>query len=370
MKRSLLAVSVLGAFAGVASAQSSVTLYGTLDVNGRDVKNDGSGKRLSMNKDGLNSAQFGVKGIEDLGGGLKAGFLLVSSVNAGSGDIGSGQSATGSGKFWNRRSTVSLFSNLGELRLGRDYIPSFWNQSVFDESGANGLGNSQNVEQLASSTAVRADNNIGYFLPGGLGGFYGQVNLAAAQGGATAQAGQTGNAGRYIGGRLGFAAGPFDVAFSAATQRTQTYNYTLANQGVVATTTGVQDSYNLGGSYDFGVLKVEGYVDREKINALKETRGNLSVIVPIGLSEIHLAYNRSKLTNGLGTAGDYTNSIWMANVTYVYNLSKRTAVYGTLSDLDNGNHSRLAIAGGTSITAAPTIGGVSKGFEAGIRHFF
>src|SRR5678816_4113552 len=150
----------LGAYAGVASAQSSVTLYGTVDLNGRYVKQDvtgGSAPRWSLGRDGINSSQLGFRGIEDLGGGLKAGFLLLSSVGADSGDIGAGQSAAGSGKFWARRATVSLYSNAGELRLGRDYTPTFWNNTIFDAFGTNGLGDSTGVLQLATTTFVRAD---------------------------------------------------------------------------------------------------------------------------------------------------------------------------------------------------------------------
>ena len=77
MKKSLLALAVLGAFAGVASAQSSVTLYGTVDLNAKYVKNDGSVRRVSLSQDGINSSQLGIKGTEDLGGGLKAGFVLL-----------------------------------------------------------------------------------------------------------------------------------------------------------------------------------------------------------------------------------------------------------------------------------------------------
>src|SRR4030095_13901233 len=98
MKKSLLALAVLGAYAGVASAQSSVTLYGTVDLAGRYVKQDvtsGSDHRWSLGRDGINSSQLGFRGIEDLGGGLKAGFLLLSSVGADSGDIGAGQSRGG-----------------------------------------------------------------------------------------------------------------------------------------------------------------------------------------------------------------------------------------------------------------------------------
>src|SRR6185295_1716498 len=99
MKKSLLALAVLGAFAGVASAQSSVTLYGTVDVAGRYVKADGQDRRLSLATDGINSSQLGFRGVEDLGGGLRAGFNLLASVGVDDGDAGGGQA---NGKFWTR----------------------------------------------------------------------------------------------------------------------------------------------------------------------------------------------------------------------------------------------------------------------------
>src|SRR5664279_301590 len=169
MKKSLLALAVLGAFAGAASAQSSVTLYGTVDLSGKYVKNDGSSKRVSLARDGINSSQLGFRGIEDLGGGLKAGFDLLASVGADSGDIGAGQSATGSGTFFTRRSVIKLIGNFGEIRGGRDYTPTFWNNTIYDAFGTNGLGDSSHVQQLGVGTFVRANNSIGYFLPSGIG---------------------------------------------------------------------------------------------------------------------------------------------------------------------------------------------------------
>ena len=127
MKKSLLALAVLGAFAGVASAQSSVTLFGTVDLNARYVKNDGSIKRVSLSQDGINSSQLGFRGVEDLGGGLKASFILLAGVNADTG--------TTNTKFFNRRATVSLLGGFGEVRLGRDYTPTFWNNTIFDAFG-------------------------------------------------------------------------------------------------------------------------------------------------------------------------------------------------------------------------------------------
>jgi predicted porin len=356
MKKSLLALAVLGAFAGVASAQSSVTLYGTLDLSAKYVKNDGSAKRYSLSQDGINSSQLGIKATEDLGGGLKAGFVLLSGINA---DTGSAN-----GQFWNRRATVSLWGNFGEVRLGRDYTPTFWNNTIFDAFGTNGLGDSSHVQQLGVATFVRANNSIGYFLPSGIGGVYGQVMVAAAEGdtgptpygAGTAAVGA--NPGRYVGGRVGFAAGPFDVAAAYANQRLDT----LPGQPS-------QKTYNIGGSYDLSVVKLLGYFDRDTLSYTgvdkKENRYSLSAVVPIGQSEIHAGYSASKLDfNGVSTKVD------QFALGYVYNLSKRTAVYATVSQVSNKNATSNSVTSGTAQTAAPTAGGKSKGAEFGLRHFF
>ena len=89
--------------------------------------------------------------------------------------------------------------------------------TIFDAFGTNGLGDSSHVLQLPTATFVRADNSIGYFLPSNIGGVYGQFMAAAGEGGGN---GTTSiNPGRYLGGRIGFAAGPFDVAAAYAQQR-------------------------------------------------------------------------------------------------------------------------------------------------------
>ena len=171
------------------------------------------------------------------------------------------------------------------------------------------------------------------------------------------------NPGRYLGGRVGFAAGPFDVAISYDTQK---YYFTTGPIPGGAT----QHTYNIGGAYDFGFLKVLGYIGRDTAPSLRETRGSISTVIPMGQGEVHLGYDRSVLKNTIVSAASYDNTVWQAKATYQYNLSKRTAMYGTISDLSNGDHSSLSIASGTAIKAAPTIGGKSKGFELGIRHFF
>ncbi len=362
MKKCLLALAVLGAYTGVATAQSSVAVAGLIDLNGRYVKNDASTKRLSLSQDGLNSSNLTFRGIEDMGGGLRAGFFISAAVSADTG-------TTNPTRFWFRRSTVSLLSPAGELRLGRDWVPSFWNLSLFDAFGAIGLGSSLNTRQLYEGT--RQDNTVQYFLPPNIGGVYGQFMLGAAEGGTAGD-----KPVRYVGGRVGFASGPFDIAGAYADQRYRiagTAGSTLIAGNSPAFAIPVagnqsQKTWNVGGSWNFGFLKLLGYYDHESVPGYSEKMGSISAVIPVGQSEIHVGYDRSKLDRP-GALSDSTVDLFKA--TYQYNLSKRTAVYGTAAYLRN--HDRSQVTLGTilvSATALPTPGGSSKGFELGLRHFF
>ncbi len=358
MKKSLLALAVLGTLTGVASAQSSVTLFGIVDANGRFVKNDGSARRLSLSTDGINSSRLGFRGIEDLGGGLRAGFWLEAGVNPDTGTTNFGTPVAANNvvtttqntqsKFFNRRSTVSLISGAGELRLGRDYVPTFWNQTIFDAFGTNGLGSSLNVAILGSH--VRQDNSIGYFLPPNIGGFYGQAMVGASEGGSSLD-----RPGRHLGARIGFAAGPFDVAASYHKQR-----YAVANNLNLGGEE--QDVWNVAGSFNFGFMRLMGYYQHDELErGIDQNRYSVSAIFPLGQSEIRVGYNRAKADLGATNA-----TVDQIAATYQYNLSKRTAMYGTVSRLANKDNTSVALSGGNAIRA----GGDSKGFELGVRHIF
>jgi predicted porin len=353
MKKSLLALAVLGAYAGVASAQSSVQLFGTLDVGVKYLKNSGRSRQYSEETDGINSSEIRFQGIEDLGGGLKAGFNIRSGMNPDTG--------TANAKFWNRRATVSLYSNAGELRLGRDYVPTFWTQAIFDPFGFNGIGSTGNVARYVQ---VRQDNTIGYFLPSNLGGWYGQLMVAAAENGTSVDGTPGARGGRYIGGQIGFRAGPFDVAFAASENRFGVGGAASATTGLTAILPGDKvKTYNVGGSWDFGFLKLMGYYDHEKLANAKESRGEIGAVFPFGQSEVRVGYDRSKFSPN----GGATTTLDNIKGTYQYNLSKRTAMYATVARLANKDTTSVSLPGAFF---APTAGGSSKGFEAGIRHFF
>jgi len=351
--RLALTAIALAVVASAASAQSSsVTLGGSIDLSARYVKNEGRDRRISLAQDGITPSELFLVGTEDLGGGLKAGFNLRSGVNADTG------TSTANSQFWNRRATVSLMSNFGEIRLGRDYAPTFWNQTTFDVFGTNGVASSRNIPQfdVGLGRAVRVDNAVEYFLPPNLGGVYGQVTVAASEG-APASPTSVGNFGRYVGGRIGYASGRLNTAMAYAAQRLDT----IAGQPS-------HKVFNIGGSYDFSVVKLLGYYDREAESYTgvdkKEDRFSLSSSIPFGQSEIRLGGERSKLDNKITKVSTKVTQLALG---YVYNLSKRTALYGTASRISNSGPVAVAIPGGP---AAPIAGGTSQAAELGIRHSF
>ena len=149
MKKSLVALAVLAA-SGAAMAQSSVTLFGIVDA-GYAVGNGSISDKTSLRNSGYNSSRLGFRGVEDLGGGMRAEFWLEAGVSNDSGAAQAtntnNQAVTGltsagtQGLTFNRKSTVGLVGSMGEIRLGRDYVPSFNNLTVaMHPFGTNGVG--------------------------------------------------------------------------------------------------------------------------------------------------------------------------------------------------------------------------------------
>jgi len=261
MKKSLLALAVLGTFAGVASAQSTVTLFGIIDVGVRSIKN-GNVDQKQMVNDALNSNRLGFRGIEDLGGGLRAGFWIEGGMTPDNG--------TAAGQTWQRRSTVSLLGNWGEVRLGRDYTSTFWNTTIFDPFGTNGVGSylnvGLNVLGTGAQTYVRANNTVGYFLPSSLGGLYGQAQVSAGEGV---------DANKQVSGRVGYAAGPLNVAVSFGSTDT------LPNKF---------KHNNIAGSYNFGFLNLMAQYDQQDAGPRDQKTILVGAIVPMGQGEFKVSY--------------------------------------------------------------------------------
>ena len=359
MKKSLLALAVLGTFAGVASAQSSVTLFGIVDVGLRNVKNGSNPDLWTQSTDGLNSSRLGFRGVEDLGGGLSAGFWLEAGLSADTGNMGGGigiaAPTNGSASIFNRRSTVSLMGNWGEIRLGRDYTPGFWNTTIFDPFGTVGVGSFLNMTTAAggplgvpvagaNTSYVRANNSFGYFLPSNLGGLYGQVQSSL-------QEGPTPNGNKQNSFRIGYAAGPFNVALS----------YQKTDVGVTD-----WEHANIGGSWNCGFMTLMGFYDKAEFQAAEQNNILIGAVVPFGQGEFKVAYTKSDLKGNIGAVNLDPSDADQLAIGYVYNVSKRTALYGAYSIIKNDGASNFTITGGSGAAT----GGDSKGFEVGVRHSF
>jgi predicted porin len=407
----MVALAAMGV-AGVALAQSSVTLFGVVDAAVSEYRNksdnvlggSATARLTALTPSGYNASRLGFRGTEDLGGGLASGFWLEAGINN---DDGTGQklpgvdaASNGGGALtFNRRTTVSLSGLFGELRLGRDYTPTYWNDNVFDPFGPNGVGTNliSTANGFSSSGAAtngfpanpnyaRASNSIGYFLPANLGGFYGQLMYAFNEkskydpGGVTPNVLNNSRAGRYVGGRVGYANRRLDVATAYGST-------TIADAFYAGLTTNL-NTFNIGASYDFGPVKLsgeysmvkrdtqnDGFVPIGAFNADPSGRGwLLGAAVPVGPGLIRLAYSAVQIDRKVLQSGNDPKADKVA-LGYVYNLSKRTALYTTLARINNKNGYDLILGGPNFVSKVTGVPGVytpksSTGYDFGLRHAF
>ncbi|WP_027014103.1 porin [Comamonas composti] len=354
MKKSLIALAVLAA-SGAAMAQSSVTLFGIMDTGVSYVNKDGAGdSRYGVGTSGNATSRLGLRGTEDLGGGLKAGFWLEGEIF--------GDDGNASGFNFKRESTVRLSGNFGEVRLGRELTPTFRAGLKYDLFGATGIGQNMGYRDwasngLADSNTIRSNNMVSYYTPN-MSGFNAAVSYAFDEqpSGAT-------KTGRYFGGNVGYDQGPLSVTLALAQLKTTAH-------GVAAD----RDEWALGASYNFGVAKVVGQVQQIKykpsgLNSDKYNNYLLGVSAPVGgVGEVKLQY-------ALYDQKAIDSKAHQLSLGYVHNLSKRTALYGTVAYLKNKDDSVLGLqAKGVysgEVKGSNGQGGQSQtGVQVGIRHAF
>jgi len=369
MKKSM-GLAGLATACAAAAAQSSITLGGTMDIGVRQVRNGSLGS-ISSEASGSNStSKLVVRGTEDVGGGLSAGFYLDGTILADTGGAGASAPAQ---QFWDRRSTVSLaHARYGELRLGRDWVPTHLVWSGFDPFSTLGVASANTFRSLAASRALgqafgtapesqaanptlRVSNAAEYWLPAGLGGVYGNLVVTAGENGTTAAGFTKGD-----GLRLGWARGRVHVAVAQFTTRNAAGTRRFKDQ--VA-----------GASYDFGAAKVDVAQRRWVFGADRTVNTQVGAIIPAGRGSIKLTWLRADQTGATAAQSANDATLWGAG--YVYLLSKRTAVYAHAARIDNQGAAAFAVPGGPAVsgtaTAANFFGGKkSTGYEVGIRHDF
>ena len=295
MKKSLLALAVLGAFAGAASAQSSVTLYGRVDLS--VAKNAGSAQKAMQNGSG---SRFGVRGVEDLGGGTSAFFNIEHRYNA---DTGAMSDAA---RMWGGRSIVGLQGGFGKVTLGREYTTAFLgSQLVADPWGWDTVATDLTVALTGGAIArVRNDSSLTY-------------NFAASGfsfGAQTAEAVDTINnfQKKPVNFSLGYAAGPLAIGMG----------YERTGQGAAASAKWT----TFHGSYNLGAVRLGGLIGTGNTAANTKLKSwMLTAVAPMGQGEFRAAFG--KLTADPAGAAPKTDAAKGFAVGYHYALSKRTTLY-------------------------------------------
>ena len=406
MKKTLIAFAALSAIAGMAQAQSTVTLYGLLDANVGSAKTNvftaspatainqngsySSQRQTIVGSGGLNGSRFGFRITEDLGGGLAAIGNLEGGLSIDTGASGQG------GLLFGRQANVGVASaSLGTVTIGRNKSPYYdvhasvgLRESAFDATSNTNFGTSANYNPANAAGAAyllsnhssgasspltngstpnaatwlgfnaRVNNSIRYTSPNfsgfsvsGLYGF-GEDKTPAV------------DATKTVGASAQYANGPIGV-------------YLAYQSDAYVRTAGLKPALEnilVGASYDFGVAKVGANYNRAKLKDIAAsaflggTGGNidaqkeygLSVSVPFGATVVEANYGQSK-GDTLGKASAY-------GVQALYSLSKRTTLYTGYSSTKT--YDRLAQLTVNSQAGSGSNIGRNSFFAAGVRHTF
>jgi predicted porin len=361
--KTLLCVAI-GSAAVTAQAQTA-EVFGVLDIAYLVTSATGSPRVTSISTDSNTSSRLGFRGTEDLGGGMKASFWLESAISPdnGTGSVtntnnqSTGQSSLAAGTqglTFGRRSTASLSdSKWGELRVGRDYVPSFNNLTVsMHPFGTNGVGNAGQLfypvaaNGTTARTSVRASNSIAYLTE--LNGFNVHAMYALGENSSDVY---NPDDGKHTGIRLGYRNGPWNMAYATGTTK-----YTTAAK--------VANDYtqsNFALNYQMGAAKLMFLTNENKIGATNTKTNMLGTQYNVATGQFRFAYTTLKAT---GIANDATQFA----LGYVHELSKRTALFTNYSTVRNkGTGKQFNVGSGNGVT---TPGGSSNGYEFGLRTSF
>ena len=341
MQKKLIALAVAGLVSAPAFAQSNVTIYGVVDM-GVSHRSDnvlsGVKSQTAVNSGQQSGNRLGFRGTEDLGNGLKAGFVLEQGFT-----VDDGQSRTDG--VWSRQSFLTLSGGFGTVAFGRQYSPQFNMVAAIDPFGTGTVGEVNNLYTLNT----RLDNTVAYVSPS-----FSGLTVTVAH--------STNAAGQENDGNVGdtrvwaispvYSNGPLMVALN--------YHQLKANKVTPNPTLKVWD---LGATYDFGVAKVAALYGKRDVSAtIDRTTWMVGATVPVGAAGAVLAsYTRAE--NDVPVVADPRSSQWALG--YTHNLSKRTNLYAAYADISNKNGAAASVGDASNGGA-----GYQQGMNVGLRHRF
>ena len=367
MKKNLVVLAVLGCFAGVASAATNITLYGTVDAGYEDwhgkgatgsgaIVNAAADRKLEQGGLSENNSKFGIKGQEDLGNGLTATFTVEGEFNVDHGE-------TNAGQLFNRETTVGLKGSFGEVKVGRAKSQM--------ELALGGIVPGSRVADIDLHSVAMTRHSNGLFYSYDNAGFSFGADVTTEGGAAGNETeGENGSKIGY-GARLGYAGqvgGGVTLLARAAYQNdgetaTLINGDTVKNQewgGLLAAvvpyannalTVGVAYAQGKGEAADLVAAKFG--TDRV---ATKKARTLSAVIAStIGSNDsVYVKYQQRKGTTAGAT--DYNGNVWAAG--YAHSLSKRTSAYADVA------YARIKNAAGIDGD------GKATGYSIGVAHNF
>ena len=293
MNRTLIVAALATLVSGAALAQSSVTVYGRLNLSIERQDNNGTKTTVEQN----NSSRLGFKGSEDLGGGLRAGFVLEHGFNPDTG--------TAAAAFWGRQSEVNLSGGFGVLRLGTFTSEAYYATADYISMHNHDTGTSSDA---LYAYIGRNTNKIAYRTPEFVKGLTVEGAVSAGEG-------------RLCGTTT--CARSYDFAAN--------YSIGALHLGAGYEKNGAAKQFAVSGLYEAGALIFGGMVQRDSDAYGPGNRTNVrgSVAYIFGVSELHL---------NVGVANDYSklndSGARQFTVGYNYNLSKRTRVYAFYTKVD------------------------------------
>ncbi len=314
--KQVAAGAVVAAAANAANAQSSVSVYGIVNIGAVYTKSDTAPTRWGIDPGGWWASRLGFRGTEDLGNGVSAIFQLENGFNPDTGMMGQG------GRLFGRHSWVGVKGDFGTVRLGRAWTPTYCLLTdVIDpfEDALSGAAGGFLGRNIFTAIDIRMQNSIFYAKT--IGGF--KADLAYTLGETAGNA----SANRQVSTAFTYGAGPLKAVFG--------YHDVKDANGA-----GSSKLTLVGGTYDLGVAKVHFGLDQQKTDATGLPRVDANDIlvgltVPAGGGRILASFNRLNDHTALNA------DMKQYAVGYTYDLSRRTTLFTSYGHIDR-NHANRA----------------------------
>ena len=341
--------------AGPATAQSSVAVFGLLDVGLVHESGGAAGASNKLTSGVSNGSRLGIKGVEALGNGWAALFMLESGLQLDTGATGQG------GVLFGRQSYAGLRSPAGTVTVGRQYTPHFDTLVLADPFSSGLTGDAKNLLPSSGDASTRMTNSV-KLSSVSIGGWQGELAFAAGESGAGDRIG------RQFGGAFGYAGGALNVRLGYHYRNTDT---TTLRRGSARNTL-------LAATYDLGMFKAHlGYgIDKGVDSSALRNGGNPYGHVPAPSGSVD---SRDVLLGLSRTAGLHTlmasivrkddktgpnQDARQVSLGHRYALSRRTDTYLSVTHI--GNRKGAGYAVGSAIEP----GSGNRAVAAGLRHQF